>query len=1090
MMKPIYKCLAFFLALSLSMAFVSCAKDMDRADSGEITDGESSVAFELSGLPLQSALTRTSGDAIREVDNLYILFYTKGQSGNEADYELAYAFTTDTGCENDVFSKELRITGKEYVGRVNEGEAPGDSEFNPHDNEWDGVAESNTRRVTTSEVQVKRGWYAVYVVANVKGFSSGDFSRADIGTVGKLRDYQLTWNGENVKENNAMFGYFTQKGAQNGTPQNGTQGHDVINTQAPLVKIAEKALTLHAWVKRAVSKVTIAFDGTQLYDGVRVYIKNVRIHDIPLNCKLGAANSPASDGELIKDSEKLTYTAAAGATVSTRISKREPYFPEFEGLADDDDDVSDWKKKIHSETHEALYFFENLQGKSTGEADANGSWKQQTDSNSNGIPDDRDNGIDKDTKKFGTYVEVEAYYQNDNFGTRSEGDIKYRFMLGKNTTDDFNAERNNHYRLTLRFKHNANDVDWHIEYNEKEIEIEDTIYVSYEYNTPTILPVRFVDKVVTDLSVTINSSNWYPDDNSINRYKGTTVNPTGLATGFLSLTYDNNPRISAGETFNVNDAARVTTYWNNQSNNTTRNYVRGGNKVTWTDLDDYGYGVTSRTNNDGKTVFEANIPLFTRPLIIYKWTSWTGANPYYTSTRSAEITLSGTVGGAPYTKKIKVIQVPRIENPSGIYRRNDNDEEFNVVCMARSGEMYNSPISFKEFNSVGGWRATIYLSSDGNGNQKDWFTLTAGQQRAATVDAFIQGDPNTPIKFKYKPNGTIGKNEVRCGVIKVEYNNYSCTHYIFVRQGYAPMQLESGKVYWHTFNLYSGSAEAMHPCEAGSFFVRGHWAPAILDSNTAGYGEEVNSLLALTNAAGTTTGNVTIPIKNSDYKRQAFPTTNRTFSGNSAAYNPWNSGRVPTLAEWSTLKDERSNATIDKGFGVLYGDGVKETLSNPDNVWGCLHANVGADGKAARGMRGAFVYNASDGRNIFLPIGASGFGRRKVGYTNGASTGVHGGGRLQYSFSDSYWSDPYLSNTNTPSRPLLYNLPTNEGAIYWAQDEIHNMTGSTHAYDNGWDINYKTYDFDFMEAIDKNLTAGSNRYSACYIRLVQTEAPQ
>ncbi len=39
-------------------------------------------------------------------------------------------------------------------------------------------------------------------------------------------------------------------------------------------------------------------------------------------------------------------------------------------------------------------------------------------------------------------------------------------MLGKNADDDYNAERNFHYKLTLRFRGHANDVDWHIEYDE------------------------------------------------------------------------------------------------------------------------------------------------------------------------------------------------------------------------------------------------------------------------------------------------------------------------------------------------------------------------------------------------------------------------------------------------------------------------------------------------------------------------------------------------------------------------------------------------------------------------------------------------
>lgn len=1080
-MKRIYKCLSFFLAFVLNLALVSCVNEI--FDNGpEDLDGECNVSFELQGLPLQSALTRTAGNAIREVGNLYILFYTKGSAANEADYKLAYAFTTDKECHNDVFSKDhyLEVTSKDDLDRTS------GTAFDPGDGEWKGVAESTTKHVKTSEVQVKRGDYAVYVVANVPQFSSAAFSKEDVATVGDLRNYQLTWNADNIAANNAMFGFFTAD----------AQEYDVINKAAPLIKITSKAITLHAWVKRAVSKVTVAFDGRNLYSGVRVYIKNVKICDIPANCKLGKDNIPVSKDELIEKGEQITYLKEGEEiTDLVRISKEEPFFPDFrEGwLAEDPDRVAEWRGIVHAENSKrTLYFFENLQGKGEyTDGDIKGTYKPQTDDIVTGVPDDFTHQVEKDNKPFGTYIEVEAYYQNDNFGTQSEGSIIYRFMLGKNITDDFNAERNNHYKLTLCFNKNANDVDWHIDYSEK---IDDytpkTIYVSYEYNTPSLLPVHFVlegEKKVTDLSVKITVNNWFPDVNTIDYYKGA-VEPGGLSTGFLALRYDSKARVDNAE---KDDAAvqMVENYWNESEENHTRQYIKNGNKVIHSDLgDDSGYKVHTRTNSEGNTVFEAQIPLFTRPLIINKWASWSGANPYYTSTRSAKVSLTGTVGGVPYEKTIDVIQVPRIENPSGIYRMSSNDDEFDVTCMIRtSGEMWKTnsvngnivteepDVSFKEFNSFGAWRAIIYRSSKGDGTPENWFTLTKGAQKADAVGEYIQGDPNTSIKFKYKPKGTIGRNDVRCGVIKVEYNDYTCTHYILVRQGYAPMQLEAGKVYWHTFNLYSGSAEVTHPCDAGSFFIRGHLVPAILDSNTEPFGKSVNTLSALTNVAGTTSGKVNIPILDTgDTKRSNFPTADISLSNNNATYNNWSTGRVPSIEDWSFLKDANSSVQIDKAFGVLYGDGATETQTNPDEVWGCLHADVNTTtGLVSKGMRGAFVYNERDGRNIFLPIGASGFGRRKVG--------AGGNGILMYSYGD----DANLLNfkITTSRRALLRNLNTNEGAIYWAHSRVNEITDYGGKDANSWDINYKTFDFDYMDATQ-------NGTPACYIRLVQDGPPQ
>lgn len=1069
-MKRIYKqALSLFLVAIFCATLFSCVDLIDDYDS-EIPQGECNVTFDLQGMPMQPALTRTNGNAIRNIRNLYILFYTPGAS-NADNYTLAYAFTTDPLCANDVFTKGPNIASKNDEERVP------DAVFDPNDGQWGGSAESTTQSATVSNVIVPRGRYAVYVVANVDAFSSDTLSRQTVATVGALRNYNLSWNQDNISANDAMFGFFTESS---------TNGYDAINQTAPIISLAANATTLHAWVKRAVSKVTVAFDGSQLRENVRIYIKDVTIRDIPANCKLGANNSPSSLSELLANGEQIVYEAAEGSTNATRISSHEPYFPHFTGLAENPDDVEKWKNDVHSETAQALYFFENRQGKSgnagSATSDPDGDWKQQTDENNNQIPDDRDSdihpdidtdqGILKDTKTFGTYIEVKAYYQNDNFGAQTEGVIRYRFMLGKNTTNDFNADRNNHYKLTMRFKNNANDVDWHIDYSDQPgVYIPDTIYVSYSYNTPTLLPIRVVGQEVSRLSVTLNSSNWYPDDSTIPHYTGTTT-PTGLATGFLSLTYDENPRIKTNESWSSDDVARVSSYWLNQPNNTTRNYINNGQKVTWNDLDAHNYDVKRRTSSEGYTVYEANIPLFTRPLIIYKWTSWTGANPYFSSERTARITLNGIIDGTPFSKDITVKQVRRIENPTGIYRRHDSTDPFDVTLMERNGEggSHTMPISYVPFRSHGAWKATIYRSTSGSGREMAaWFTLTAGSQTVHTTGEFIQGDPNSLISFTYKPNGTIGQNQVRCGIIKIEYNDYTCTHYIFVRQGYAPMQLEADKVYWHTFNLYSGAQETSHPCEAGSLFLRGLWSPAILDSNPAGFGEAVSTLTAITDDTGSTTANVPLPMSNTgSYARKDFPAAAITLTKNDTRYNPWNSGRVPTLTEWSTLQNEVANATIDKAFGVLYADGITRTQTTPDNAYTCRHADVN-DGKSLKGMRGCFVYNTTDGRNLFFPIGAEGYGRRKTGDS----------GQLQYSRGDSY-------NANLISdgrRPLLYSLYSNEGAIYWGQAlEKSNLSSSGNSFDNAWDINYKTYDFDYMGG-------GDNVTAACFLRLVQDTAP-
>ena len=95
------------------------------------------------------------------------------------------------------------------------------------------------------------------------------------------------------------------------------------------------------------------------------------------------------------------------------------------------------------------------------------------------------------------------------------GDITYRFMLGKNVTTDYNAERNHHYKLTLKFNKYANDVDWHIEYEEPKpgIEVPNPYYISYLYNRTMDLPIKINTGggELISLKAKIITNNWAPN---------------------------------------------------------------------------------------------------------------------------------------------------------------------------------------------------------------------------------------------------------------------------------------------------------------------------------------------------------------------------------------------------------------------------------------------------------------------------------------------------------------------------------------------------------------------------------------------------
>lgn len=89
-------------------------------------------------------------------------------------------------------------------------------------------------------------------------------------------------------------------------------------------------------------------------------------------------------------------------------------------------------------------------------------------------------------------------------------------MLGKDVYKDYNAERNHHYKLTLKFNKYANDVDWHIEYEEPEpgIEVPNPYYISYLYNHSMMLPlkIRTGGQKIKQIEARILDNRWGPNE--------------------------------------------------------------------------------------------------------------------------------------------------------------------------------------------------------------------------------------------------------------------------------------------------------------------------------------------------------------------------------------------------------------------------------------------------------------------------------------------------------------------------------------------------------------------------------------------------
>ncbi len=469
--------LAILVVFTISL-LITCCRD-EGIMPPEPGEGEGDVVCDLRFEPLVSALqTKALGDAIRSIETLTVLVYDmKGTLVKSYSQDSLVNYKVDQAGNAD-FSG-VSTSGGQY-------------------------AEKTTARATFTIPKLPFGRYRIYAVANVE---LNDSEKADIDSV---RNKAIEWNPDSVGANNAMFGYFTNTKSE---APGSAEGFE-----APPVVIGKDYLQLHAWIRRCASKLTVAFNGSGLHDGVSIYVKSVTLHDIPRSCRLGAENTPMKQEQLYNDykttaqdavaNSVMYYTSAyqygaesgthdnPGADYNRWLAVTNTGGPQNDGLVGSD----------HSEGANALYFFENNQGDYEGqeEYDKRQQWKDVGTNVNN--PDQSDF---KDNVRWGTYIEVEAYYISTNPENLSRGRIKYRFMLGKNITYNYNASRSHHFQLTLGFRGWANQPDWHIDYQEQVFDVSEPMVMDYRGKV-------FVPEILQD-SANYNKGHNFTD-NSVTVY--------------------------------------------------------------------------------------------------------------------------------------------------------------------------------------------------------------------------------------------------------------------------------------------------------------------------------------------------------------------------------------------------------------------------------------------------------------------------------------------------------------------------------------------------------------------------------------------
>ncbi len=1107
---------SFIVLLTLG----SCSDDLiDGPSGGPFGEGEALVQATLDFEPFSSAKVESrshDGKLMDRIDDLCILVYT-------AKGELVEGFPVE-------------ITSKDHGLKIT------DEKRTDSDASNNSAAETTTKRATF-KISLPYGKYYVYGVANLGKISTDGTTRAKTIDVLKgelaerIKDREtflstpMEWDNKNMLNNCEMLGYFTS-GTEEQSPSTGTD----MNNKTVTIS-GGKPLSIHSWLRRCASKVTIDFNGEGLLDNVTIYLRRATIHDIPASCAIGRKNAASENGPgLITNKNNDDYGILHPEGEEGCDQKYHPedngdnYRPEESADAivyGDGTDHTAWPAitrmtpritdasgniiDFHTENSEALYLYENMQGEGLNEK----AQKPDKDGSVEGATTEK-----KDNMEYGSYIEVEAYYKYVYNKQTSEGKLIYRFMLGKDAVKNFDTERNHHYKITLCPIGYGNDVDWHIEYNEKPgFEFSDPYYVSYLYNHSSTIHFRYKPPkgvTVTKLDAEIIGNNWWPEDGSYSTVdmmaqtplKSTNADPTDessyyndpkdaahfhteegalkgrrkyLGNGFLSL------RATTETVFNLGDVDAIEVY---DSKNNTNRWFPGGNvtaeqveKNKWMN-DNYFYGATTKGNNidrskrtysfDGKSdatnsgdeaytveklvdgSFRFNLPVFTRAKNLVKASAYTGNNPYEASPRMAYVKVTAHLSnGSTASKILRVMQVPRVTNPKGIYRRSGNNENFHVVLTEKDSD---NGTKFSPIKSDGPWMAEVI-------NGENFINLNGRTT--------IKGASGTDIDFNIRFNKMNRDNKVRNAVIRVRYHNYTCVHLIYVRQGYSSQAIEGSGKHWHTFNKITATEEADDPRDEGSLFRFGNLeqpidvignvydSPGIAPNQ---FGAQENMRLAKNK------NEYTEVVKWEDIKYSLnFPDDT-------------------DIAEMSDFQNLYRNSNIENGFGVLYADGATETKLESKDVYGWYRHDTEPD-KNAKGMCGVFVYywnrnNTSDAnncRNIFFPIGRSGYGHRRHSDT------TDNNGCLRYSCGRT----DYMTSDILPWMPLFYDLFKRKGAIYWAKKmgTAIGVTGETETTAVGLDMNFFTFDVNLITKTNVSFgkwgTPDSERiWDACFLRSV------
>lgn len=406
------------IIITFTVYILSGCNDELIINTTQVGEGEAIITASMEFDPMIPAIDNTrgsSGDALDKITSLHVIVY------DSVSGEKLYNWKIDNF--NTTYPK------------VDENNTEGNETGN----------ESPIKVTFDFPERIPFGTYYIYAVANIPDLFDDP---KVIETRDNLKGMLLTWDNKDISKNGQMIGYFTSANQANDEK----------------IIINKNNESLHSWLRRVASKVTVAYDGSNLNDGVKIYPISASIKDIPAVCYLGNDYGVSDKRWLIAEGDEIKYIEGE------YIPGDEAFFNKYT-----DDLIISNKSDIigsdHSEKDESLFFFENMQGVHNDKDKR----QQKKDENPNELKYNFKDGVE-----LGTYIEVVAYYVSTNIEKPGEGIIKYRFMLGKDIKFDYNAQRNHHYKLTLKFNKFANDPDWHIVYENPVLTVTEPKIFNYQ----------------------------------------------------------------------------------------------------------------------------------------------------------------------------------------------------------------------------------------------------------------------------------------------------------------------------------------------------------------------------------------------------------------------------------------------------------------------------------------------------------------------------------------------------------------------------------------------------------------------------------